>query len=212
MKIALFGASGMIGSRILSEALRRGHEIVAIARHPEAVPPARGVSRVAGDATDAASVAATAIGTDVAVSAYGPQSGPQDGLSRNARALIEGLPRANVPRVIVVGGAGSLEVAPGKRLMDAADFPPAFRARAQAQSAQLDIFRSLANAMLVWTFVSPSAMIGPGERTGVYRLGTDSLLLDSSGESKISAEDFAIAILDEVERAAHPNARITAGY
>jgi putative NADH-flavin reductase len=212
MKIALFGASGMIGSRILTEARRRGHEIIAVVRHPQAVTAGPGVRSVGGDATDAASVAATAAGADVAVNAYSPQSGPQDGLSQNARALIEGLPRAGVPRVIIVGGAGSLEVAPGKLLMDAPDFPPAYKARARAQSEQLGIFRSLAEPPVVWTFVSPSLMIAPGERTGTYRLGGDQLLFDSAGESKISAEDFALAIVDEVEHAVHPNARITVGY
>ncbi|MGD0474474.1 MAG: NAD(P)-dependent oxidoreductase [Candidatus Velthaea sp.] len=212
MKIALFGASGMIGSRILSEALRRGHEVVAIVRQPQAVNAAAGVRSVAGDATDAVSVALTAVGADVAVNAYSPQTGPQDGLSRNAHALIEGLPRAGVLRVIVVGGAGSLEVAPGKPLVDTPDFPVPYKARAQAQSAQLDVFRSLSNSPLVWTFVSPSPMIAPGERTGTYRVGGDALLVDSAGESKISAEDYAVAILDEIERPAHPNARITVGY
>jgi putative NADH-flavin reductase len=212
MKIALFGATGMIGSRILQEALRRGHEILAIVRHPEAVTAAPGVRSIHGDATDAASVAATAAGADVAVNAYSPQSGPQDDLSRNAHALIEGLPQAGVPRVIIVGGAGSLEVAAGTLLEDAPDFPPAYAPRARAQKAQLDVFRSLGKPPLVWTFVSPPPTIAPGERTGKYRLGGDQLLVDDAGESKISAEDYAVAILDEIEKPAHPNTRITVGY
>jgi putative NADH-flavin reductase len=211
MKIALFGASGMIGSRILDEARRRGHEVVAIVRHPQALTAGPDVTPVAGDATDAASVAVTAAGSDVAVSAYSPQSGPQDDLSRNAQALIDGLPQAGVPRVIVIGGAGSLEVAPGKLLVDEPAFPAIYKARAQAQAEQLAVFRSLAHPPVIWTFVSPPAMIAPGERTGKYRLGGDQLLVDGAGESKISAEDFAIGILDEVERAAHPNTRITIG-
>jgi putative NADH-flavin reductase len=133
-------------------------------------------------------------------------------LSLNAHALIDGLPQAGVPRVIVVGGAGSLEVAPGKLLEDAPDFPPVYKARAQAQTAQLNVFRSLTEPPVVWTLVSPSLMIAPGERTGRYRLGADQLLVDSAGESKISAEDFAIAIVDEVEKPTHPNARFTVGY
>jgi len=212
MKIALFGASGMIGSRILDEALKRGHEVIAIVRKPQAVRTAPGVRSVEGDATDSASIAATAVGADVAVSAYSPQTGPQDGLSTNARALIEGLPQADVPRVIVVGGAGSLEVAPGALLADTPDFPPMYKQRADAQKAQLDIFRSLKNPPVTWTFVSPSPMIAPGARTGSYRVGGDQLLVNADGESKISAEDYAAAILDEVETPSHPNQRITVGY
>lgn len=114
MKIVLYGASGKIGSRILAEAVRRGHVVTAVARRPENVAPGPGVTALAGDVTDASSIAATARGADVAISAYSPGTAPHEELSTNARALLEGLARAGVARVIVVGGAGSLEVAPGR--------------------------------------------------------------------------------------------------
>jgi putative NADH-flavin reductase len=212
MKIVLYGASGMIGSRILAEALRRGHEVAGVTRDPERIPATPGVTARKGDATDPASVAETAAGADIAISAYGPGSGPQDALSANARALLEGLAKAGVSRVIVIGGAGSLEVAPGQLLADSPNFPAAVKPRALAQKAQLDIFRAAPNGPVTWTFVSPAAMIAPGERTGAYRRGGDQLLVDQNGQSKISAEDFAIAVLDEAEHPYYPNQRFTAAY
>jgi len=202
MKIALFGATGMIGSRILTEAQRRGHEVIAIVRRPETVPQGPGIGAVVGDATSAA-------GTDIAINAYSPQAGPQGDLSKNAHALLAGLPRAGVSRVIVVGGAGSLEIAPGRLLADSPDFPPQYKARADAQKQQLDVFRAYTGGAVDWTFVSPPMMIAPGERTGAYRSGGDQLLFDAAGTSAISAEDFAIAIVDEAESPAHRNARFS---
>ncbi len=202
----------MIGSRLLTEALARGHEVVAVARDPGRIATGPGVTAVKGDATEAGSVAATAAGAGVAINAYGPGSGPQDGLSLNAHALLAGLATAGVPRVIVIGGAGSLEVAPGRLLADSPNFPPAVKARALAQKAQLDIFRAAPAGPVTWTFVSPAAKIAPGERTGTFRLGGDQLLTDANGESKISAEDFAIAILDEAEHPRHANERFTVAY
>ena len=212
MKIALVGATGMIGSRILTEAVRRGHHVIAIVRKPEALAAHPQVTALKGDATDADSIATTSAGVDVLVSAYGPQTGPPDDLSKNAHALIDGLTRAGVARAIVVGGAGSLEVAPGVLLIDSPNFPPHFKVRAQAQKLQLDVFRALTDSPLTWTYVSPSIMIAPGERTGVFRVGGDTVLFDDQHESKISAEDYAVAIVDEAETPAHPNERITIGY
>ncbi len=206
MKIALIGATGMIGSRILTEALERGHDVIAIVRKPETVPVHPRVKAVAGDATDPESVAAVAAGADVAVSAYSPQTGPPDNLSKNALALMAGLPRAGVPRVIVVGGAGSLEVAPGVLLEETPDFPAAYKVRAHAQKEMLDVFRSLTDPPVTWSFLSPPIQIAPGERTGKYRLGGDRLL---DPPRSISAEDYAIAILDEIENPKHPNRRFT---
>ena len=212
MKIVLYGASGMIGSRILAEALSRGHTVVGVVRTPESVPASPYVTAVKGDATDAASIAATAAGADLAISAYSPGTGPQDDLSKNAHALLDGLATAGVPRVIVVGGAGSLEVAPGMLLAETPQFPEAVKPRANAQKAQLDIFRASTNPAVTWTFVCPAAMIAPGERTGTFRVGGDAFMTDADGKSKISAEDYAIAILDEAETAAHPNQRISVAY
>jgi putative NADH-flavin reductase len=212
MKIALIGATGMIGSRILSEALARGHEVIAIVRKPEAVPAHERVRAIKGDAIDAPSLAAAVAGADVVVSAYSPQSGPPDDLSRHVLALMTALPQAGISRVIVVGGAGSSEVAPGVLLEDTPDFPPQFKVRAHAQKAMLDVFRSYASPPVIWTFVCPPLMIAPGTRTGAYRIGGDRLVQAADGTSSISAEDYAIAILDQTESPQYPNARITVGY
>jgi hypothetical protein len=212
MKIVVYAAGGKIGSRIVGEALRRGHRVTGVGPHPEKIAPRPGLTVRGGDATDAASIAATAAGADLAISAYSPGSGSQDDLSVNARALLEGLARAGVPRVIVVGGAGSLEVAPGRLWLDDPAFTEAAKPRARAQKAQLDVFRAAGPTPVTWTFVSPSASIKPGERTGTFRVGGDRLLVDAGGKSAISMEDYAVAILDEAETAAHPNRRITAGY
>jgi putative NADH-flavin reductase len=212
MQIVVYAAAGKIGSRIVEEALRRGHRVIGVGPHPEKIAPRPGLTVVGGDATDPASIAATAAGADVAVSAYSPGSGPQDDLSVNARALLEGLARAGVPRVIVVGGAGSLEVAPGRLWLDDPAFTEAAKPRARAQQAQLDVFRTAGGTPVAWTFVSPSASIKPGERTGSFRIGGDRLLTGPDGKSAISMEDYAVAILDEAESAAHPNTRITVGY
>jgi putative NADH-flavin reductase len=201
----------MIGSRILDEAQRRGHEVIAIVRNPDRIALRAGLTLSAGDATDAASIAASAAGADLAISAYSPGAGPQDELSKNARALLAGLADAGIGRVIVVGGAGSLEIAPGKLLVDAPNFPEAYKARALAQTAALDIFRS-STGTPAWTFVSPAALIAPGDRTGTFRVGGDQFMVDAAGESKISAEDYAVAILDEAEHPQHLNARMSVAY
>jgi putative NADH-flavin reductase len=212
MKITLYGASGMIGSRILDEALRRGHTVTAVVRDTAKIAARPNLTVVAGDATDAASVAATAAGSDIAISAYSPGHGDQDDLSRNAHALLDGLAKAGVGRVISVGGAGSLEVAPGKKLVDEPYFPDLYKARATAQGKALDVFRASAGAPVAWTFVSPAAYISPGERTGTFRIGSDAFMTDANGESKISAEDYAIAIIDEAEKNTAPNKRISVAY
>jgi putative NADH-flavin reductase len=212
VKIALFGATGMIGTRILNEALSRGHELVAIVRNPASVPARPGVTAVAGDARESASVAATAAGCDIAISAYGPGSGSHDDLLKNAHALLEGLAEAGVPRVIVVGGAGSLEVAPGVALLDTPGFPEIYKPRATAQKAMGGIFKASAGTPVAWTFVSPALSIAPGERTGNFRVGTSALMTDAHGESKISAEDYAVALVDEAEQSKALNEHISVAY
>lgn len=199
----------MIGSRILREAVGRGHQVVAIVRKPEAVPAEPGVRAVGGDALDPASIAATAAGAAVAVSAFGPQAGHDDDLSKNAHALIAGLAQASVPRVIVVGGAGSLEVPPGVKVIDTPQFPAAYKAEAGKGGEFLELLRKERD--LDWTFLSPSALFVAGERTGKFRLGKDQLLSNEKGSS-ISFEDYAIALVDEIERPAHSRQRFTVGY
>ncbi|MGH2501511.1 MAG: NAD(P)-dependent oxidoreductase [Ktedonobacterales bacterium] len=209
MKIAVYGAGGRIGQRIVAEALRRGHQVTAVSRtRPAAL--ADGAIWRQGDALDAADVVAVASQQDVIVSAIGP-SGDQapDMLARAARALTEGITQAWRARLVVVGGAGSLEVAPGERLMDTPDFPAAWRSGATAHAEALDVYRaSDAN----WTYLSPADKITPGERSGAYRLGGDQMVVDAQGQSHISMEDYAVALLDEIESPRHIRQRFTVGY
>jgi putative NADH-flavin reductase len=208
MKIALFGARGTLGSRIAAEAERRGHRVTAVLRDTATAPA--GATATRGDALDAASVARAVAGHDAVVSAIGLGPGsPPTLLSDAARALVDGLRAASVRRLVVVGGAGSLEIRPGLQVVDAPDFPAAWKPAALAHRDSLAVYR---DAQLDWTYVSPPAFIAPGERTGRYRVGFDTLLTDERGESRISAEDYAIAIVDELERGAHPKKRITVAY
>ena len=213
MKIVLFGASGVLGQRIAQEALNRGHEVKAVVRDPARVPLTHErLSVVAGDVRDAVDVARVAAGADIVASAVGPTSDQgAEMLTQAAHALIEGTGRAGVHRLIVIGGAGSLEVAPGVALLDAPDFPAAWRPGAEAARDALAIYRA-APADLDWTYLSPAALIAPGERTGHYRTGGDQLLTDEHGESRISAEDFAIAFVDEIEQSKFVRRRFTVAY
>jgi putative NADH-flavin reductase len=216
MKLVLFGATGNVGQRVAAEALRRGHEVVGVVRDPEAVqsPDAR-VRLVKGDATNADSVAKIARGADAVVSAISPRPNPRGlpapSLEKNARALISGLRTAGVKRVLYVGGASSLEVAPGKALADQPDFPEIYKAEAQEGREALAVWRGGAQG-LDWTYLSPAAEIAPGKRTGTYRTTDDQLLIDAQGRSFITFEDYAVAVLDELERPQHVGARFGVAY
>jgi len=212
MKIALFGATGMIGERIAKEALARGHQVTAIVRDPARLAVADNNLRVVGgDVLDAGSVAAAVVGHDAVISAVGPSAGDGDPqmLVQAAHALVEGLGRAGVKRLVVVGGAGSLDVAPGVRLVDTPNFPAAWKPLALAHADALDVYHA---ADLDWTFFSPAALVEPGERTGEYRTGTDQLLADADGNSFISAEDYAVALLAEIEQPQFIRRRFTVAY
>lgn len=215
MKIVLFGATGHVGQRITAEALRRGHEVTGVVRDPSrAQSPDPRVTLVQGDATDAASVAAAARGADAVVSAVSPRAGTTGSapsLVDAARGLIAGVRQAGVKRLVVVGGAGSLEVAPGVALLDTPGFPEAYKAEAEEGRASLDVYRTEAEG-LEWTFLSPAIVIQPGERTGNYRTTGDALLTDESGNSVISYEDYAIALLDELESPKHVGRRFGVAY
>jgi uncharacterized protein len=197
MKIVVFGSTGMIGSRIATELGQRGHEVI-------------GASRATGaDITDPASVAAAVSGADAVVSAVAAR-GVDYTLTDVARSSVEGLRRAGVTRLVIVGGAATLEVAPGLRLLDTPDFPDEFKAEAGQGADALAFFLSITD--LDWTYASPAAFIHPGERTGRYRLGGDQLLVDAHGNSEISAEDYAIAIADLLEQGAHPRSRVAVAW
>lgn len=209
-KIALFGATGMIGQRILNEALSRGHEVTAIVRDVTRAPAPRPLLQVKpGDVLKAESVSLAAKGQNVVVSAYGPGTGDPSQIVTAAKALVEGVMADQPMRLIAVNGAGSLEVSPGLQLVDTPDFPNVLKPIALAHREALTIFRASA---IDWTCASPSAQIEPGEGTGRFRTGTDQLLVDATGKSHISAEDFAAAIVDEIEHPRFQRQRFTVGY
>jgi uncharacterized protein len=214
MKVVVFGASGAIGRAITAELLARGHTVTAATRSGL---PVEGlvVQAVTGDAADPVSVARLAAGQDAVASATGPRRGagedPEASLVGAARGLAEGLRRAGVRRLVVAGGAGSLRVAAGQRLVDTAGFPAAAKPTALAHARALDeVYRGIED--LDWTYISPAAVTGPGERTGEFRIGGDDLLADESGESRISIPDFAIAFTDELEHGDAFRRRITVSY
>ncbi len=208
MKVVLFGASGMIGSRILQELVSRGHQVTAVVRNPEKVT-ATGVKAVRGDMTDPLRVAATAQGAEAAISAYAPPQTQGETLLTATRFLLAGLTTAGVRRLITVSGAGSLEVAPGVQLVDTAEFPEAWKPIAQAHRDALPILKG---SSLEWSALSPAALIQPGERTGKFRLGGTQLVTDAKGESRISAEDYAVALVDELENPTHLRQQFTVAY
>ena len=202
--VALLGISGRVGSRIAAELLRRGHAVTGIARSVGAVACRPGLVVKAADATQPETVAAILRGHDALISAMrfvGGITGP---------ALIAAAKHAGIQRVLVVGGAGSLLIAPGVALIDSPDFPAAYKAEAMAGRYFLEALRT--EPALDWTFLSPSALFEPGERTGRFRLGADELLVDVQGKSHISMEDYASALVDELEHPRHIRRRFTVGY
>ena len=212
--IAVIGANGTIGAAIVREALQRGHTVTAVVRDEAKVTqtdPALTVTT--GDALDAASVAAVAQGHDVVVSAVGGGDGPGHiaTIEPAARALVEGLRTLGeqAPRLITVGGAGSLTTADGSQVWDAPGLPEFLLQIMHAHGDALDHFRTVDD--VTWTNVSPTAHIAPGERTGSYRTGLDELVVDDRGESAISVEDYAVAVLDEIETPQHLNRRFSVG-
>jgi putative NADH-flavin reductase len=216
MNIALYGATGAIGQRVLHEALQRGHRVTAVARNVSKLTEQNPqLTTVAGNVRDAQNIAALVGGHDAVISAVGPPmggAGEEDTLFvEAAHALIAGLKQAGVKRLLVVGGAGSLEVAPGVRIVDTPDFPAAWKSSALGQADALEVYRTEGRD-LDWTYFSPAAMITPGERTGKYRLGGEQLVVDEAGQSRISMEDYAVALLDEVENPQHVRRRFTVAY
>lgn len=203
MKIAVAGASGRAGSEITKELSRRGHTVTAIARNPEKIAKLTGVTAVKGDVLDLAGLTSLWSRHDVAVSSV-------HFLASDPQKLIGAAKASKVGRYLVVGGAGSLEVAPGVKLVTTPGFPAQYKAEAEKGGAFLDLLRQ--ENELNWTFLSPSALFVEGERTGKFRLGTDQLLADANGKSWITFADYAIALADEIEKPAHLKTRFTVGY
>jgi len=203
MKIAIIGATGKAGSRVRDEALARGHEVTAIARNPDGITKRDRLTAQRGDVFDLDGMARLLAGHDAVVSATRFKA-------VGAKPIVDAVKKAGVKRLLVVGGAGSLEVAPGQQLVDTPDFPAVAKEEASAGRIFLNALK--AERDLDWTFLSPSGTFAPGARTGKFRVGKDALLKDAQGQSSISMEDYAIAMVDELEKPKHSRDRFTVGY
>ena len=207
MNVVLFGATGKAGSRILKELLARGHQVTAAVRKPTTLPA--GVTVKQDDLSDVDHISKVIAGADAVVSAYGPPPDNTDLLIGATTRLVDAVRKAGVPRLIVVGGAASLEVAPGVTLLASGHVPPEWLPIATSHAKVLEMIRA---SDINWTYFSPAGFFEPGERTGKFRLGKDSLIMDANGQSRISMEDYAIALVDELEKPANERARFTIGY
>jgi putative NADH-flavin reductase len=209
MELVLYGATGNAGSRILTELLSRGHKVIAVVRNQAKLQPQKNLTIQAGDLSDPTRIAEAVKGSDAVVSAYGPGLNAPDDLVGATERLIAGLEQSGVKRLLVVGGAGTLEVSPGTLLVDSPMLPSEWKPIAQAHLKALKVLQS---SDLDWTSLAPAGFFEPGDRTGVFRLGKDNLIVSDKGESRISMEDYAIALVDELESHAHPRQRFSVGY
>ncbi len=211
MKIALVAATGKIGLQIAKTLLARGHEVTAIVRNADKLPAELDGVRIAvAPLNDIDALAAAVRGHDALASAFGPAPGDTASLSTTATALVAAARKAGVKRLIVVGGAGSLEVAPGLQLVDTPEFPAAYKDVALAHRDALSIYQAAND--LDWTFYSPAAQIGPGEKRGGYRTQASRFLADAQGKSAINYPDYADAFVDEIEHSKYPRQVATAAY
>jgi putative NADH-flavin reductase len=212
MNITLIGASGFIGTAVLNEALARGHQVTALVTRPERLPAHANLTALAADVMDVAKLTSQFAGADAVVSAFSghAQADVLDYFVAGARNIISAAKEARAARLLMVGGAGSLEVAPGVQLIDTPTFPAQYKATAEGARQALQLLKK--EASLNWTMLCPSALIAPGQRTGTFRSSLDQLLSGADGSSQISVEDFAMALVDELEQPAHPRQRFTVGY
>lgn len=212
MKIVLIGASGYVGSALLKEALERAHQVTALVGHPEKLAAHAGLATVKADVLDTATLVTHLRGHEAVISAFSghAQTDIYNYYVQGIHSIIDATKEAGVPRLLVVGGAASLEVAPGVQLLDTPEFPAQWQQTAAGAREALGILRN--EPHLDWTFLSPSAYLEPGERTGKFRLGGDQLLVDAGGKSHISLQDYAVAMIDELEKPAHSRKRFTVGY
>ncbi len=214
MKIALIGASGFVGQNLLHEALQRGHQVTAIVRNPEKIQETNpNLTVVKADVMDAASIAPLLKGSDAVISAYNAgwqNPNLHDDFLKGSANINEAVKESGVKRLLVVGGAGSLEIAPGVQLVDTPQFPAEWKSGALAAREALNKLKN--ESELEWTFLSPAIMLEPGQRTGQFRLGKDNPIFDEKGDSKISVQDLAVALIDETEKPQHIRERFTLGY
>ncbi len=207
MKVVLYGATGNSGQRISKELASRGHEVTAAARNISKLP--HDVRAIQDDLSSIDSIASTISGADVVVSAYAPPPDDTDALLGVTERQIEAVKKAGKARLIVVGGAGLLEVSPGLTLIQSGYLPEAYLPIALSHEKALGILKQ---SDIDWTYFSPAGYFVPGERTGRFRLGTTNLIADEKGDSRISFEDYAVALVDEIEKPAHERGQLSIGY
>ncbi|MFI8579380.1 NAD(P)-dependent oxidoreductase [Ectopseudomonas khazarica] len=213
MKIALIGATGYVGAPLLQEALQRGHQVTALVRHPEKLAAHPRLNAVQANVQDTAKLAEQLRGHDVVISAFNPGWGVADIREQfisGSRSIIAASKQAGTQRLLVVGGAGSLYVAPGLQLIDTADFPAEYKEGAEGARQVLNLLRD--EQALEWTFLSPAALLVPGPRTGKFRLGNDELLMNGDEPGSVSVADLAVALIDEAEQPQHIRQRFTLAY
>ena len=210
MRVALYGATGKSGSRILKELVSRGHHVTAIVRNPAKLPQTGpGVLVKQDDLSDPKKIAAAIDGADAAVSAYAPPQDDPDEIVGVTQRQVDALNHGSNARLIVVGGAGVLNAAPGVTLVDSGYVPEAYLPIAKAHIKALGVLKA---STIDWTYLAPAVYFIPGERTGKFRLGKDELITNERQESRISMEDYAIALVDELERPKHRRQRFSVGY
>lgn len=212
MKVGLIGATGFVGAALLKEAAARGHEVTALVSNTSRVPVSGHVIAVQADVMAQDDLAGKLKGHDAVISAFSghAQADVLGYYVKGIESIVSATGKAGVARLLLVGGAGSLEVAPGVQLIDTPQFPDQWKATAEGARQALKLLR--AQQALDWTVLAPSAHLEPGERTGKFRLGQDRLLVDADGKSHISLADYAVAMIDELERPAHVRTRFTVGY
>jgi hypothetical protein len=210
VKVALYGATGKSGSRILTELVSRGHQVTTLVRDPARVPQsASDVLVKQDDLSDPKKIAAAIDGVDAVISAYAPPQNDPDQIVGVTQRQVEALSQGAKARLIVVGGAGGLNVAPGVTLVDSGHLPEPYLPIAKAHVKALNVLRA---STIDWTYLAPAAYFVPGERTGKFRLGKDELIANAEQESRISLEDYAVALVDELEKPTHRRQRFSVGY
>lgn len=213
MKLALIGATGFVGAALLEEALNRGHQVSALVRHPQKLPTHANLTALRADVHDVAALTEQLRGHDAVLSAFNPgwdQADIRAQFIAGSKAIIAASKAAGVKRLLLVGGAGSLYVAPGLQLIDTPDFPADYKEGAEGARQVLNLLRD--EQALEWTFLSPAALLQPGPRTGQFRLGADQLLMNGDAPGHISVADLAVALLDETEQPQHVRQRFTVAY
>jgi len=209
MNVALYGATGKAGSRILKELISRGHRVTAISRNPAKLQGITGISTKKDDLSDVSKTAEVIRGADAVISAYGPPQDNTEEIVEVTQRLVDAVKRGGRPRLVVVGGAGGLNVAPGVTLIDSGYLPDAYKPIAKSHVRAWDVLRS---SDIDWTYLAPAAYFEPGERIGKFRLGKDELIANEKQESRISMEDYAIALVNELEKPDHRRQRFSVGY